>query len=84
MMNNVHSLPMNLPMDFIDGINSVGNSVGKNGTSSFFFCFVLIIIFPIVIPLVNTEGIFLSVKSIGNLPIKIFPRYFRLYLSIFW
>jgi hypothetical protein len=36
MMNNVHSLPMNLPMDFMDGINSVD----KNGMSSFFLlCF---------------------------------------------
>jgi hypothetical protein len=41
MMNSVHNLPMNLPTDFTDGINSVGNSVGKNDTSSFLFllCF---------------------------------------------
>jgi hypothetical protein len=37
MMNSVHNLPMNLPTDFTNGIYSVG----KNGTSSFFFllCF---------------------------------------------
>jgi hypothetical protein len=30
MMNSVYSLPMDLPTDFTDGINSVGNSVGKS------------------------------------------------------
>jgi len=45
MMNSVHNLPMNLPTDFTDEIYSVG----KNGTSSFFFCFVLIF-FSMVIP----------------------------------
>jgi hypothetical protein len=45
MMNSVHSLPMNLPMDFTDGINSVG----KNTRRQFFFWFVLIL-FPMVIP----------------------------------
>jgi hypothetical protein len=32
MMNNVHNIPMDLPMDFTGRIYSVGNSVGKNGT----------------------------------------------------
>jgi hypothetical protein len=41
MMNNVHNLPTNLPTDFTDIIYFVGNSVGKNGTSSF-FCFILL------------------------------------------
>ena len=82
-MNNVHSLPTNLPMDFTDRINSVGNFVGKNGTS-LFFCFVVIIIFSAVIPSVNIERVFPSVEFVGNLPTKIFSRYFRLYLSIFW
>ena len=40
MMNNVHSLPTVFPTDFTDGINSVGNSVGKIITSLFFLlCF---------------------------------------------
>ena len=40
MMNSVHSLPMNLPTDFTDGIYSVGYSVCKNDTSYFFLlCF---------------------------------------------
>jgi uncharacterized protein YqhQ len=52
-------------------------------TRHHFFSFVLIF-FPMVIPSVYTEGIFSSVKYLGNLPTKIFPRYFRLYLSIFW
>jgi len=63
-----------LPTDFTDKINSVGNSVGKIITSSFFFCFVLIILFPIVIPLVYTERILPSVKSVEN-----FHQYFHLY-----
>jgi hypothetical protein len=66
-------LPTNLPTDFTDGINSVGNSVGKS-----------LIFFPTIIPSVYTDEIFLSVKSLENLPTKIFSRYFRLYLSIFW
>jgi len=37
MMNSVHSLPTDLLTDFTDGINVVGNSVGKNDTSLFFF-----------------------------------------------
>jgi hypothetical protein len=37
MMNSVQSLPMDLPTDFTDGISSIGNFVGKNDTSSFFF-----------------------------------------------
>jgi len=51
MMNSVHSLPTNLPTDITDGIYSVGNSVGKNGTSSFFF-FALFYFFPSVFPFV--------------------------------
>jgi hypothetical protein len=44
MMNNVHSLPMDLPTDLPTKlpteIYSVGNFVGKNDTSSFFLlCF---------------------------------------------
>jgi len=31
MMDSVNSLPTILPMTFTDGINSVSNSVGKNG-----------------------------------------------------
>jgi hypothetical protein len=82
MMNSVHSLPKNLPTDFTDIIYSVGNCVGKNDTSLFFLlCFNF---FPTIIPSVYTKGIFPSVKSLGNLPTKIFPRYFHLYLSIFW
>jgi len=53
MINSVHSLLTNLPMDFTYGINSVGNFVGKNNTSSFYFllCFnlfftVILLIFP--------------------------------------
>jgi hypothetical protein len=42
MMNSVHSLPT----DFIDGIKSVGNSIGKNDTSLFLF---FLIFFYIVI-----------------------------------
>ena len=52
--------------EFTDGIY-----VGKNGTSSFFFIFFNF--FLTVIPSVYTEGIFLSVKSLGNLPTEIFP-----------
>jgi len=37
MMNSVHSLPTDLPMNFTDEIYCVGNSVGKNDTSSFVF-----------------------------------------------
>jgi hypothetical protein len=78
MMNSVHSLLTKLLMDY-----SVGNSVGKNGTSSFFLlCFNYF--FSTIILSVNTKRIFPPVKSIGNLPTKIFPWYFRLYLSIFW
>jgi hypothetical protein len=47
----------------------------------FFICFNF---FPTVIPSVYTERIFPSVKSLENLPTKIFSRYFRLYLLIFW
>ena len=52
-------------------------------TRHHFFCFVLIF-FPTVILSVYTEGIFPSVKSLENLLTEIFPRYFHLYLSIFW
>ena len=39
-MNSVYSLPTILPTKFTDEIYSIGNSVSKNGTSSFFFlCF---------------------------------------------
>jgi hypothetical protein len=48
MMNSVHSLPTVLPTGFTD-------------TSTFFFCFVLIILFPTIIPSVYTEGILPSV-----------------------
>ena len=44
MMNSVHSLPT----DFIDGIKSVGNSIGKNDTSLFFF-FVLIFFYIVIL-----------------------------------
>jgi hypothetical protein len=56
-------------------------TVDKNDTSLLFFllCFNF---FSIVILLVYIEGIFLSVKFLKNLLIKIFSRYFRLYLSI--
>jgi len=47
-----------------------------------FFFFVLNF-FPTVISSVYTEGIFPSVKSLENLPTKIFPWYFCLYLLIF-
>jgi hypothetical protein len=78
MMNSVHIFTNK----FTDGINSVGNPVGKNDTSLFFLlCFNF---FPMVIPSIYTEGIFLSVKSLENLPMEIFSQYFRLYLSIFW
>jgi hypothetical protein len=82
MMNSVHSLPTNLPIDFTDKIYSFANSVGKNGTSLFFLLY-FNYFFSTVIPSVNTKGIFMSVKSVGNLPTKIFYLYFRLYLSIF-
>ena len=82
MMNSVHNLPTNLPMElptkFIPSVISLVKM-----TRHHFFSFVLIF-FPTVIPSVYTEGIFLSVKSLENLPMEIFPRYFRLYLSIFW
>jgi len=82
MMNSVHNLPTNLPIDFTDKIYSFANSVGKNGTSLFFLLY-FNYFFSTVIPSVNTKEIFMSVKSVGNLPTKIFHRYFRLYLSIF-
>ena len=80
MINSVHSLPMNLLTDFTDRIYSVGNSVGKNYTSSFFLlCFKFF-------SHCNSLGIYrgnISIgKSLKNLPMEIFPRYFRLYLSI--
>jgi hypothetical protein len=67
--------------EFINGFYSVGNLVGKNGRHHFFY-FVLIIFFTVIpsvnieriFPLVNTDGIFSLVKSVGNLPTKIFPR----------
>jgi 1,4-dihydroxy-2-naphthoate octaprenyltransferase len=65
MINNVHSLQTDLPMDFTNEIY-----VGKNNTSSFFF-FVLNF-FPIVIPLVNTEG---------NIP-SVFPFVFINFLVV--
>jgi hypothetical protein len=82
MMNNIHSLPTDLltdlptelPMEFIPSVKM---------TRHHFFCFVLIF-FPTVIPSVYTEEIFLSEKSLENLPTEIFPWYCRLYLSIFW
>jgi hypothetical protein len=87
MMNNVHSLPTDLPTDLptevpMEIISSVIPLV-KMTRHHFCFCFVLIF-FSMVIPSVYTEGIFPSVKSLGNLPMEIFPHYFRLYLSIFW
>jgi len=45
MMNNVHSLPMVLLMEFIPWVISLVKSSRKC-----FFCFVLIILFPTVIP----------------------------------
>jgi hypothetical protein len=40
MMNSVHSLPTEfIPTENSIGINSVGNSVGKNDTSFFFYLF---------------------------------------------
>ena len=73
MINIVHNLPTNLPTDFTDGINSVG----KNDTLLFFF-FVLIFFLTVILS-VYTEGIFPSVKSLKNIPTKIFSRYFSLY-----
>ena len=62
MMNSVHSLPTNLPTEFM---------LVKMARHHFFFiCFNF---FLTVIPSVYTEGIFLSVKSLENLPTEIFP-----------
>ena len=58
----MNTLPMILPKDFTDGINYVGNSFGINDISSFFFLLCFNSFFPTVIPLVDTERIFLSVK----------------------
>jgi hypothetical protein len=81
MRNSDDNLPMifltELPMEFIPSAILLVKMARHH-----FFSFVLIILFSTVIPLVNTEGIFLSVKSVGNLPTKIFRWYFRLYLSI--
>jgi len=83
MMNIVDSLPtillMELLMEFIPSVILLVIMARHH-----FFGFVLIIFFPTIIPSVNTEGIFSSVKSVGNLPIKIYSQYFCLYLSIFW
>jgi len=51
-------------MDFADSINIVGNVVSVNDISS---CFLLFLIpsFPIVIPLVYTEGIVPSMFTDG-------------------
>jgi len=62
MMNSVHSLPM----DFTNGINSVGNSIGKNDTSSFFFCFFFLIFFSHC----NSLGIYRGNISVGKIPRK--------------
>jgi len=73
-MNSVNILPMELPREFIPSVISLV----KND----FFALVNYF-FLTIIPSVYTEGIYLSVKFIENLLTEIFPRYFRLYLSIF-
>jgi hypothetical protein len=60
MMNSVHSLPTNLPTDFIDEINSVD----KNDTSSFFLlCFNFF-------SHCNFLGIYRWNFSVGKIPLK--------------
>jgi hypothetical protein len=82
MINSIDSLPTilraELPTEFIPSVIPLVKMARYH-----FFYFVLIF-FPTVIPSANTEGIFPSVKSVGNLQTKIFSLYFCLYLSIFW
>jgi len=65
-MISVHSLPTNLSMDITDRINTVGNSVGKNGTVFFLLCFnyFFLIVIPSVFPFVFID--FLVVSRIYN------------------
>jgi hypothetical protein len=62
MMNSVHSLPTNLPMDFTNGINFVGNSIGKNDTPSFFLLYFKFFFH------CNSLGIYRGNIAIGKIP----------------
>jgi hypothetical protein len=86
MMDSVHSLPMNLPTDFTDRINSVGNFVGKKMTRHHFFllCFNFF-------SHGNSLGIYQENISVGKIPLKftdgnilsVFPFVFIDFLVVF-
>jgi len=83
MMNIVDNLPTILLMELLmEFIPSVILLVIMARHYFFLLCFNYF--FSTIILSVNTEGIFSSVKSVGNLPIKICSQNFYLYLSIFW
>jgi len=63
MMNSVHSLPTNLPILFIPSVIPLVKM-----TRHYFFWFVLIFF-----PSVYTEGVFPSVKSLGNISVGKIP-----------
>jgi len=69
MMNSVYSLPMDLPTDFTDGINSASNSVGKSWHVIIFFCFVLIFfptVIPSVFPFVFIDFLVVYIETVNN------------------
>jgi hypothetical protein len=71
-------------LSIVDNLVSIRDVQPCSQLRGYYFFYFVLIFFFIVIPSVNIEGIFLSVKSLGNLSTKIFSRYFHLYLSIFW
>jgi hypothetical protein len=76
MMSSVHILPMNLPTDFTDGINTVGNFIGKIVISLFFLLY-----FNYFVSHCNFLGIYQENIVVGKIHRKVTDRKILLIVS---